>query len=262
MAAETSITATSHPPQSDIWTLKLGTWLKTREGVHDAMDAAKTGCELVKTIANSVAVQDKCDALAGKFGLIKGATEFVEFFETLTGLYGHVTDLSGPEGHDKDAGKNIFKDIFVLGCSGSESLMFLNESKILPHPESWGGPIEGVFWITAGILDGWNMGEQIHKSDYYYNESQKVNKPELKSYYESARDLANLRIVKSISTVAMAALALVSLFFASLVAGVAWISTAMLGLSCVYIVLKIASHFYQKSLDDQEAFLLYAAKGK
>ena len=77
----------------------------------------------------------------------------------------------------------------------------------------------------------------------------------MQDIYAQKMELANIRIVKDVATVAMAALALISLFFASFAAGLTFIPAAMLGLSCIYIVLKISAYFYDRTIKDQETLL-------
>ncbi len=259
-------------PKVDSWFGYFGEYIKTRAGVQDASDAVKCALKVTRDLADDLAVQGRCSELSGKVGMLRDALAIPEFLESVTDLGGNISDLTNAyqlpgtdpvrEAKVALAARKLVRNGLGIACSGSESMMFFDKSQIFPLSEGVASTFEGVFWITAGVLDGWDIFDQVEESDHCYTQSKAAYDPRVRDYYQQRVELANIRLVKNITTVAMAALALVSLFFASLVAGVTAISTAMLGLSCVYIILKIASYFYQRTIDDQKKVMQYEMQGK
>lgn len=254
--------------QAGSWDLYLSQYLKTGAGAHDFLDVVARTLQVASELADDLTVQDYCGRVSGKVSLIRDSFAIPEFLEAVFDLRGHVSDLTdaldSPESDpDREievalAIKNLTKNGLGLGCSGSDMMMFLDQAKIVPLSPDIAQTFEGTFWITLGVLSGWDLIDQVNESDRCHAKSQQAHDPLARDYYAKRGDVANIRLVKDVAAVAMAALSLVVLIFTTLT----FYSAAMLTLSCVYVVLKVASYFYQRTIDDQEKLLQHAFQGK
>ncbi|NGX44928.1 MAG: hypothetical protein K940chlam2_00068 [Chlamydiae bacterium] len=255
-------------PKTDSWDRYLSQYLTTGAGAHDFLDVVARTLQVTRELVDDLAIQDYCGRVSGKVSLIRDAFAIQEFLEAVFDLKGHVSDLTDAlDRPESDPGreievalaiKNLTKNGLGLGCSGSDMMMFLDQAKIVPLSPDIAQTFEGIFWITLGVLSGWDLIDQVSESDRCHAKSQQAHDPLARDYYAKRGEVANIRLIKDVTAVAMAALSLVSLLFTTLT----FYSAAMLALSCVYVILKVASYFYQRTIDDQEKLLRHAFQGK
>jgi hypothetical protein len=242
--------------------------MKTGSGAHDFLDITARMLQVTSNVIDDTAIQARLGGISGKLALVRDAFALFEFGEAAIELIGHVSDLtdaldmpsSDPlrEAEVARAVKQLTKNGLGLACSGSDAMMFLDGSKIVPLSPDVAQTFEGVFWISLGVLSGWDLVDQVEESDRCQIKSREAHSPQVRDYYTKMGEVANIRLVKDVAAVAMAALSLIAMFFANL----SFMPTVMLGLACVYVVLKVASYFYQRVIDDQHALLHYAYQGK
>jgi len=242
--------------------------MKTGNGAHDLLDIVARTLQVTSNLIDDAAVEARLGGISGKLSLVRDAFALFEFSEAVFDLRGNVSDLTDALDMPSDdplrevevarAVKGLTKNGLGLACSGSDAMMFLDGSKIVPLSPDVAQTFEGVFWISLGVLSGWDLVDQVEESDRCQIKSREAHSSEVREYYTKMGEVANIRLVKDVAAVAMAALSLIALFFTSL----SFMPTVMLGLSCVYVVLKVASYFYQRVIDDQKALLHHAYQGK
>jgi hypothetical protein len=111
-------------------------------------------------------------------------------------------------------------------------------------------PVCAIFNVTTCITDGWEAFDEIYKMEKYQKKIE--NAPEHRDYYESKLELAQLTIIKDVTSVAMAVIGLLSLVLGALVVELYVMMPIMLGLSTVCLAARILSCFYAKIVEEQK----------
>lgn len=234
--------------------------------------------EYIKDAANGTSHLFCMIGTAAKFFPETKRTNQVRTYTAIAGsalcgpqLVGYVTDLNksvtdlkeaialptDDEGRSQKVSKTARKaTVGALDTvnSATELSLFLHTAEILHLGEA--APVtEGIFQITSGLSDLIDLVEQIKKLGRYKNKFENAVGIEKKSYFEHKFYRTMVQVAKDVFSVALASLALLSLFFGALFEGVVFIPFLVLGLSLFYIVAKISSYFYQMILKEEKKYI-------
>lgn len=151
--------------------------------------------------------------------------------------------------------RKLVETSLLATVSGTESALFLDTIKIRPLNEMLNG-VKGAFWGSLLLFSGMNIFEGISNAetlDAAWSKAHASQKSFEKKEIIQHRIRCNfLTIAKHVTTVAMAAIALVSIFFASIAQGVLFSPLTFFALSTSWVVLNFTTYFYEKMIDRWE----------
>ena len=244
---------------------KKGIW---NLGVEYLTSATSGAAHLFCTIDTAAkffpetALTSKVRTYAASTGSVLCIPQFVEYVDDLKDNIYKLCDAKALPESDLERSNKIFKaalgtattSVDIVNCS-AEFTLFLHDAEILPLGEAVPAT-EGIFQVTSAISDGVDLfATQIYKIGKYQNKLEATQVEEEKSYFQQKIYRTIIQIAKDILSISLAALALVSLFFAALLEGVVFIPPLVLGLSALYIVAKVTSYFYQMILKEEKKHL-------
>ncbi len=156
----------------------------------------------------------------------------------------HQCPTSDPERSKKIA--QAYKKTVIngadLGYTFCQSSRFLNEANVIALGSSL--PVfSGVQQVCGIVSDGNELIEESYKLHNYQADSSASTDQE-KSLMAAKKNLSWLKIAKDIPSIAMSALALVGIFFAS-VASSPVVPIIFLSLSVSWLTFKVSSYFYE-----------------
>ena len=222
----------------------------SRDGAKDLLEVVINGCEWMAHLGvNKQLAQTTSSTLQP----IKQGFSIMSLFHHLDGLRDQyrVSEIKDPD--------QLKKDVFIhttLGVySAAEFAMFLNSTGIYVIKE-WMKSVKTVFWMALGIFDVVNLYNGVGTIKEYRAQLDRVKMDDHREILESKINLAYLQIIQSATLVAMAAIALVSLVFASMAQGFLFNPVVMLGLSSSWLVLQFVNYFYDKIITHRENNLL------
>lgn len=140
--------------------------------------------------------------------------------------------------------------------AGTESLKFVQASKIYAFKETTLALCEKVFWITAGLLEGIDFFHGLDEASYLQKQIDASHDVEVKNLNNSKLTNTYLKLVASVTTIAMAFISLVSLFFATFAVGFLFSPIVFQSLATAWVLIKLTTLFYDRSIAAQEKQML------
>lgn len=141
----------------------------------------------------------------------------------------------------------------LIGRS-ADAALFLDSAKIV-NLKGAALPVEGAMWGAGGLYDVWDLVQQVRDSEIHGANMEKATAPEAKDLHRSKRYLANLTIIKNVTSIALAVIAIISLIFGYMAMGVMIVPIVFLALSTLFVVLNIVTYFYGRMVEDQQKLL-------
>lgn len=144
------------------------------------------------------------------------------------------------------AAKKSFLDSLTLTNTLAQIILFIDNAKIYALKAAHLAAVDGVYNLTSGITDSAEgIGEYFKLKQYHSPESQPRNALEAAKLKEK-KTLAWITIAKDVASVALAAIALGTLYFGVAASSVALISFTTLTLSAFWLGTKLTAYFYNK----------------
>lgn len=148
----------------------------------------------------------------------------------------------------------VSENALSLTTAGSESALCLDALRLIDLKESM-NLAKGLFWSSIGLLDGVGSLYETAKIDDLHarlKELEKNPNADAQFLYKSRLNFSYLKVVKQITSVAIAAISLISIFFASLAQGIIFSPITFLSLCSLGTALHILLYFYEKAIKHQE----------
>ena len=154
------------------------------------------------------------------------------------------------ETDDPDASRLLFNSSMNLANAGGESAICAhslgaNLGRGLKAAKS-------IFWGSLFFLDLVEGYRQYGLIEELRGRMEKAKDAGIKSLIDHKLKLTYLNILKSVTTIAMAVIALTSIFFASIAQGFIFSPVVFLGLTTAWVVLAIITYFYERVIEDNE----------
>ncbi|MDN3507135.1 MAG: hypothetical protein P0S96_07900 [Simkaniaceae bacterium] len=155
---------------------------------------------------------------------------------------------------EPDAAVNFSKSVALTTLNLCESAMCGDSWGVYSLKEGMKAAKTG-FWASAGFLDAVSFFKELNKAGYLQKKVEHVSSSAVKNVVQHKIQLCYLNVLKATTTIAMAAIALTSLLFASLAHGFLFTPVVFLSLASAWLVLTYATHFYGNMIDRWEAAL-------
>jgi|GEM_PF-3427170 len=151
----------------------------------------------------------------------------------------------------------------TVNFSTSVAVTTLNLCESAMCGDSWGvySLQEGMkaaktgFWASAGFLDTVSFFRELNKAGHLQKKIEHVPNSANKNVIQHKIQHCYLNVLKATATIAMSAIALTSLLFASLAHGFLFSPIVFLSLASAWLILTYTTHFYGKMIDRWEADL-------
>lgn len=241
------------------WVVRPGHFNKTTEklftsgrDVKDVIDFVSTGLKWFPYFNMSDQTLDFANKTRGDLDPIAQGLSVFSFFSDLNGVRRSIGHYFSSD--DTDAGRKLFNSTMCAVNSGSESSMFLDTINIVPLKEGMKA-VSGAFWGSAALLSGVDYFYQIGQIEHLSKEIETESDDDIKAVRQDELGLSYLKIVKNITTVALASIILVSLVFAGVASYMLFSPVVQLGLSTTWFVLQFVCYYYQSVIDYKKTAL-------
>ena len=109
-----------------------------------------------------------------------------------------------------------------------------------------------VYNLTSLISDSWDFKDQYEKREHIHDvmNDPQCSEPQ-RDYLYHKSNLALLKMIQDISSVAMAAIALICMVFGALIENTIFLPPLLFGLSVAYLLINIIYYFYSKIVENQ-----------
>lgn len=183
------------------------------------------------------------------FGRISSIFSLPSLIEHLNGLRDEwrVSDKKD----SKELKKDTLKHATLGIASGAELGILLHETGIYTFKRGVQG-LNIAVWAALGVFDIANVYHDVEEIKGLQSAYDCAKTKEEKTLINSKMNLAYLKMLQSITTVAMAAIALVSIAFEALAYGVTFHPLVMLGLGSLWLGLHFSNAVYEKVLTHRQ----------
>jgi hypothetical protein len=147
-----------------------------------------------------------------------------------------------------EARKQVFVKSMYLGATFTMALNFFHDLKFVDFAKQL--PVINFFFnATCLAADSVELVDEVYKVSGYRSVS--GQSAEKMAEIQDKTWLAWVNIVKCVSSVALAVIGLASLTTATAAVNPVLLSTSILGLSTTWLVAKLSSYFYKKTIEER-----------
>lgn len=229
-------------PGDGIWTDTVEL-LKTRDGKKDAIEATINICDWMHYLGYH---EEFVETIRKDLEPVKKAFAIPAFVVSL----GELRDKWHIFNHSDDKSKPSVD----LVNSMASTTFSLSESAIAG--DSWGlyelgegmKSARTVFWSSLSIMMGIELFREADSVRFLNRELTSIEQPDKKNLQEHKIQNGYLRVIKTVTLLAMCAISLTSLLFASLAHGFLFSSVLFMTLSSAWIILNYTTYFYGKMI--------------
>lgn len=234
-------------PGDGIWTDTVEL-LKTRDGKKDALDAAVNVCDWMHHLGYH---KEFVDTIRKDLEPVSKAFAIPEFVVSLGELrdkwliFNHTDDKAGPA-------------VDLVGGLANTTHS-LSESALAG--DAWGlyelgegmKSTQTAFWGSLSVMMGIRFIRESETLRVLKNDIKAITNEVVKNLYEHKIQNGYLRVLKVVVLLAMSAIALTSLLFASIAHGFLFSSVAFMTLSSAWLILNYTTYFYGKMIGRWDA---------
>ncbi len=148
------------------------------------------------------------------------------------------------------AGKGAALSGVSLGNAVAQATLFLHQVKIVDLA-GYLPTVDFIYQGTSLVADGSELIEEAYKINTY--RSERPRSPREAAELEKKTWLSWMVVIKDVASVALAAIALVGIVFEITASSMTVVAPLVLGLTTVWLSMKIASYFYKQVLEDRRA---------
>jgi hypothetical protein len=149
------------------------------------------------------------------------------------------------------AAKACFLDSMTVANSFSQASLFLDRVKIFAYNAVQLRIIDGIYYVTSAIGDGAELIEECFKLNEYQSSQNDVPNPVEDAKLKEKKCLSWMKIVKDVASVALSLIAIIGILFVSTQA-IPLIAVMCLVLNTFWLTMKIACHFYNKIVVEEQ----------
>lgn len=214
-------------------------------GTKDLIETAIAGFEIAKCFNfQGIFSTRACDSL----GILSQGFSIPALFHDANDLRHHL--VTWGKSDNWEVNLDVFNSTARTAKNASETFGFFDAMNII-YLKNWLNVTRGVFWGALFSLDFVDYFVNIANAESYMKKIQKAKDPEVKAFYEHKLDFTFLKIIQNVSTIALASLMLVSIFFVGIAEGFLF-APVTLGLTSTWLVLNIFTHYYEQILNTKE----------
>ncbi len=228
-----------------IWT-DAAKYVKTLDGAKDTLEGF---INIVDWMAHLGFEKEFAETASHDLEPIKQTLAIPGFIESLGTMKDKWSVWNNSD--DLDAFTDLTTSVAVSTLKFSESAMVVDSWGIYALKD-WMRAAKTGFWASAGLIDGINFCREISKAENLQKDVEGIHSPEKKNVWQHKIYLCYLNVIKATTTIAMATIALISLFFASVAHGFLFSPGVFLTLTSAWLILTYATHFYGKMIDRWE----------
>lgn len=227
----------------------LAGWIDPWPITKDAVEYVKT--ETKDTLEGFINVFDWMAHLGWNKDFAEKASGQLEPIKQTLAIPGFVSALGNMRDKwhilnhtdEPDAAVNFSTSVAVTSLNLCESAMCGDSWGIYSLKEGMKAAKTG-FWASAGFLDTVNFFQELNQAGKLQKEIEHLPNSAAKNIVQHKIQLCYLNVLKATSTIAMAAIALTSLLFASIAHGFLFSPVVFLSLTSAWLILTYATHFY------------------
>ena len=221
---------------------EVGGFVTTRSGAKDALEAILNAFEWMAHLDINKAF---ADGARRDLEPVKQGLSVPGFFSSLNDVRREVDHFFNSD--DPDSTRRVFNSTMACVNQASESAMFLDSSTIY-RIGSGMKAASTAFWGSALALDGVNFFYQIGRAESLNKEISKASDLDHKNILTHKVQHAYLSVLQCVTTIAMAAICLTSILYASIAHGFIFNPVVMLGLCSAWLILQFVNYFYDKMI--------------
>lgn len=143
----------------------------------------------------------------------------------------------------------------------SLALTTFHTSEVALAADAWGihsfkeglKAIQTTFWSALGVMEGIEFFKEMNRAQELQGKVEKVKHSQKRELLQSKVQLCYLNVLMHVTVLAMAAIALTSLLFASIAHGILFSPVAFLSLTSTWLALNYITYFYSRVIERQEA---------
>lgn len=239
----------------------LATYLDSTAGAWDLFRVIEHALEYFKNIpALSDSTRDLTSKISGAINLSGISLSIPAIFTEANSFRKKIyqfavsQDLPYSDGlrHQKivQAGKGAVLSGMSLANTVAQASLFLDQVKIVDLAE-YLPTVDFIYQGTSLVTDGAELIEEAYKLNSY--QSERPRSPRETAELEEKTWLSWMVVVKDVASVALAGIALVGIVFGIAASSMAVVAPAVLVLTSVWLLMKIASYFYKQILEERRA---------
>lgn len=235
-----SVTAVKQDYSLSHFSNDVSNFVTSSNGAKDTLDAVINACDwaahlgIHKKLANET---------AATLNPLKQGFSFFGFFEQVNSLRDVYRLYAKGEG--SETAKKAYDHSLIAINNASEAAMCLDATGLYRFKEGMKA-IKTTFWSTILLLDTVGFAYDVGQIDNLRQKRDGAKIPEFKEVIDQKISNLSLGMLKRVTTLAMACIALVSILFASLAQGFLFNPVVMLGLSSAFLTLHFVTTFYDK----------------
>lgn len=217
-------------------------------GIKDSLDSIMAGFKWSQYINQSKSWQRFSTQVCDRLDPISQSLSLPAFVKRANDLRHHIGSWGSTD--DIEINYKIIDSALLTANSGSEAIMFFDSIRVFSLKEL-ANIVKGTFWGTLFSLDFVDYFRNIGIAESYYEKIQEAKDPKVKAFFESKLDFTFLKIVQNVSTIALALLMFISIFFSTFAQGFLF-APITLGLTTIWLALNIFTHYYGQILNTRE----------
>jgi hypothetical protein len=142
--------------------------------------------------------------------------------------------------------KKSFVDSFDLTWTCTQAALFLNNAKIFMIEATQLRMLDGLNNIASVVSDSAELITECFKLKHFHSPEAQPRNPAESTKLEERKCLSWMTVVKDVTSIGTAAIALVGIIFGVATQSIAAIGIAVLVLSTVWLTMKLSTYFYNK----------------
>jgi len=147
--------------------------------------------------------------------------------------------------------KKSFLDSCTLTNTASQVITFLSESNFIQQSASAARAVDWVYNVTSLVTDGAELAEEAYKVHRNQGRMGAAKTEKEQKVLQEKINLSWLTIVKDVASVALSIIGIIALVFGALTQGVVIIAPIVLGLSTIWLAMKISAYFYERIIKER-----------
>jgi len=149
------------------------------------------------------------------------------------------------------AAKKSFLDGCTLTNTTSQIITFLRESNFIQQSAAAARAVDWVYNVTSLVTDGAELAEEAYKVQRNQGQLGTAKTEKEQNVLQEKINLSWLTIVKDVASVALSIIGIIALVFGALTQGVVIIAPIVLGLSTIWLAMKISAYFYERIIKER-----------
>lgn len=229
---------------------EVSSYVSTRDGGKDTLEAVINCFDWMAHLGiNQSFAETACKDLEP----VKKMYSIPSFFHHLNELRHEYTVYDQTQ--SSEASRKLFNRAMLTTSSGSEATLFGNSLGFVELGKEGLKIANTLFWAPLFLYESVSFFYEIEQAEFLTKEMNASYDDQVKNILNHKIQIKYLNVLKSVTTLAMASISLVSILFAAMAQGILFSCGAMLALTSVWLVLNFVIYFYERMITQWEKAL-------